>query len=193
MLYIGILLCKGARERDSIMKKIKKSVLFIFSFLAFICLSNAHAGLNDLCSDKSFGLKVGSMGKNLGLGIESRCTSPSYMFWEFDIDYSLSEKIGTKRSHTLVPAFGVGYDFVDVAGVEDLHPFLNLQALASLGFFNKNVDAGPGFRFGLGADYFLTDGISAGLEYQYSRVFFIADSTPNVGYSSFFARINFVY
>jgi|GEM_PF-6907407 len=173
-----------------------KKLIFLPA-LVFACMlgaaSQAQAGLNDLCSDKSFGLKVGSVAKDLGVGVEVRCTSPSYVFWDFDVDYSFTEKVGGKRGHFLAPAFGVGFDFVDVAGVEDLHPFLNAQALLAMAFFNNNFNTGPGFRFGLGADYGITDTMSAGVEYNYSHVYYVGSNTSNDGYSTFFARINFVY
>jgi len=147
------------------------------------------------CDELTLGLKVGSIQKELGYAIEQRCGKSGGLYTSVGLDYSTKEALSV-RAHYLGINLGAGYDFAEMLGVEDVHPFIGINPLFGINLVNaSNVDPsyGLGFKVPVGADYYISEQISAGAEYAYNYTWGLGNNSGNGDFHSFFARVNFLF
>lgn len=172
---------------------------------------NAAQAMDGFCSEVTLGAKIGLIQEELGFGIEQRCgksgglyTNLGLDFWTNGVDNgsALGISLGKNRATFLGINLGAGYDFSEMIGFEDWHPFVGISPMFGLTLSStkdipnvsdtSNTSSALGFKIPVGVDYYISESISAGFEYSYNRLWNLGSGSGNDDFSSFFARVNFL-
>lgn len=171
----------------------KKIVVLSFLGLVLSFSSTVQAQYYSFCVDPILSLKGGVVINGDWLvGVESRCDGQDGGLFSFSgIDYNTAKTTtpavaatlanpaiasSSIRFHNISAGGGMGYNFTDVLGVADLHPFVGLGMLLSTTITKGDLTGYAGIQVPVGADYLVTESLALGVEYAFNHLWNFEDS-----------------
>jgi len=178
-----------------------KITMLLTMILVMGGIKTAQAQYYSFCADQIITLKGGLIGGDLGAGFEQRCGAQDGGVFTFStLDYTTQKgssitvagtTTSTPRSHSIGAGGGLGYNFTDVIGLSDLHPFLGVGLLLGVNFVSDDFSGGAGIQAPVGADYLVSEGFAIGAEYVFNHIWDFNESGLNGASHDIMLRLSF--